>query len=123
MGNVETIDGGPLPIDLENLSHYTGNDPVLTRDVLQIYCDQADIWRAMLAKAATLQAWRDAAHTVKGASRGVGATEVAVLADEAESLTKLGTPDHEQALARLDHGLARAARYAAQLLEDSPIVG
>lgn len=123
MGNVETIDGGPLPIDLENLSHYTGNDPVLTRDVLQIYCDQADVWRDMLAKAATLQAWRDAAHTVKGASRGVGATEVAVLADEAEDLAELGTPDHELVLSRLDQALTRAARYAAQLLEDSPFAG
>lgn len=123
MGNVETIDGGPLPIDLENLSQYTGNDPALTRDVLQIYCDQADIWRAALVNAATLQAWKDAAHTLKGASRGIGANEVAMLAERAEALPALGTPDHNQLLACLDHALTRAARYAAQLLEDSPFVG
>jgi len=123
MGNVETIDGGPLPIDLEHLSHHTASDPALTRDVLQIYCDQTDIWRRSLADAADLQAWKDVAHTLKGASRGVGAGEVAVLADEAEALTELGTPNHEQILARLDRALTRAERYAAQLLEDSPFVG
>ena len=123
MGNLETIDGGPLPIDLEHLSQYTANDPELTRDVLQIYRDQADGWRQQLAKAADLKAWQDAAHTLKGASRGVGANEVAALAEEAERLVDLDGDAREAIYARLDFALTRAVRYAAQLLEDSPFVG
>jgi HPt (histidine-containing phosphotransfer) domain-containing protein len=123
MGNLETIDGGPLPIDLEHLSQYTANDPALTRDVLQIYRDQAEGWLAALGDAADLKAWKDAAHTLKGASRGVGANEVALLAEEAELLPALDVADRDDLYARLERALARATRYAGQLLEDSPFVG
>jgi HPt (histidine-containing phosphotransfer) domain-containing protein len=123
MGNLETIDGGPLPIDLEHLSQYTANDPALTRDVLQIYRDQAARWLADLEGAADLKAWKDAAHTLKGASRGVGATEVAHLAEEAEALAELQGPGREDLYTRIEHAVTRAVRYAAQLLEDSPFVG
>jgi len=123
MGNHETIDGGPLPIDLEHLSQYTANDPALTRDVLKIYRDQADTWLTMLSGAADLKAWRDAAHTLKGASRAVGAREVARLAEEAEGLAAIDDPARADHTSRISHALSRAVRYTAQLLEDSPFVG
>jgi len=119
----QTIDGGPLPIDLEYLSQNTANDPELTRAVLQIFCDQADTYLAAMATAADVGAWQDAAHTMKGASRAVGAREVAQLAEDAEALADLDTPDRATMLDQLEAAMARAKRYAEQLLEDSPFAG
>ncbi len=123
MGNLETIDGGPLPIDLEHLSQYTADDPAVTREVLTLFRDQAEAWLAAMAVATDLQAWRDVAHTMKGAAAGVGAREMAELAKEAEAVSDLDTPERADVLARLEIAIARATRYASQLLEDAPFVG
>lgn len=123
MGSHETVDGGPLPINMEHLSQYTANDPSITRDVLALFRCQAGDWLDALHAAPDLGAWRAAAHKMKGGSRGVGAEELAELAEEAESLDALDGAGQVDLLARLDHATARATRYAAQLLEDSPFVG
>ncbi|MBN4046658.1 Hpt domain-containing protein, partial [bacterium AH-315-P15] len=102
MGNYETIDGGPLPIDLEHLSQYTADDAAVTRDVLTIFRDQAEGWLAAMGEAGDLQAWLDAAHTMKGAARGVGAPEIAQLAKEAEAVSALETPERAEVFARLE---------------------
>jgi len=121
--NYGTIDGGPLPIDLEYLSKNTANDPALTRAVLQIFCDQADTYLGALATAADVTAWQDAAHTLKGASRAVAAREVAQVAEDAEALIDLDTADRGAMLDQLEAAMVRATRYAEQLLEDSPFSG
>ncbi len=119
MGKCETIDGGPLPIDLEHLSQYTADDPAVTRDVLTLFRDQAEVWLAAMGNATDLQGWMDAAHTMKGAAGGVGAPEIAELAIEAESVSGLDTPERADVYARLETAIARATRYASQLLEDT----
>lgn len=123
MGNHETIDGAPLPIDMEHLSTYTANDPVVTREVLALFRDQGEVWITALRQAADLGAWADTVHTMKGASRGVGALELAELAEEAEAVTEIDSPERHEIFARIEQALDRATRYAAQLLEDSPFVG
>jgi len=123
MGKFETIDGGPLPIDLERLTHHTAGDADVARDVLKIFSDQTEVWTAALKSAPSPQAWRDTAHTMKGAARGVGAVELGNLAEEAERVEAFGTADHDDLMARLEHAMARARRYAVQLSEDSPFVG
>ncbi len=121
MSMYEVVDGGLVPIDLEYLSQFTANDPDVTREVLQIYCAQAEGWLGSLAGAADLTAWRDAAHTLKGASRGVGALQVAQLAEGAEGLSALDAPERGEHFAGIEDAVARATRYAAQLLEESPL--
>ncbi len=123
MSTHETVDGGPLPIDLEHLSQYTANDPAITRDVLSIFREQAGEWLQDLREAPDLNSWRGCAHKIKGGARGVGAEELATLAEEAESLDRFDGASHAELLVRLDHAAARATRYAAQLLDDSPFVG
>lgn len=123
MASLDTIDGGPLPIDLECLTHNTVGDADVARDVLQIFRDQAVGWLDTMRTTTDLTVWKETAHTMKGASRGVGAAELGDLAEEAERLGALGGPAHEELLARLDVAIARARTYAAQLCEDGPFVG
>jgi len=91
--------------------------------VLQIYCDQADVWLGALGGAGDMKTWKDAAHTLKGASRGIGANEVGRLAEAAEGLSHIDAPERADHFASLEHEVTRTVRYATQLLEDSPFVG
>jgi HPt (histidine-containing phosphotransfer) domain-containing protein len=73
-------------IDLEHLDRYVAGDRSLRDEILAIFEEQAEMWTKQLDPSAEDQAWRDAAHALKGASRGVGAWEVGHICQEAERL-------------------------------------
>ncbi|MEL6363606.1 MAG: Hpt domain-containing protein [Pseudomonadota bacterium] len=73
-------------IDLEHLEKYVAGDRALRDEVLGIFEQQAELWTRMLDVNAADEAWRDAAHALKGAARGVGAWEVGELCEKAEAL-------------------------------------
>lgn len=73
-------------LDLDHLDRYVAGDPVLRDEILGIFEGQADMWLRTLDPKADDQAWRDAAHSLKGASRGVGAWDVGHICEQAEKL-------------------------------------
>ncbi|MEE9330250.1 MAG: Hpt domain-containing protein [Parvularculaceae bacterium] len=73
-------------IDLNHLDRYVAGDRILRDEILGIFEEQADMWIKMLNPNQEDAAWKDAAHALKGASRGVGAWEVGDLCQQAESL-------------------------------------
>lgn len=73
-------------IDLDHLDRYVAGDRSLRDEVLRIFEDQAEMWIAALDPQAEDGAWRDAAHALKGASRGVGAWGVGEICQAAEGL-------------------------------------
>ena len=73
-------------IDLDHLDRYVAGDRALRDETLAIFEEQAEMWTRMLDPQAEDSAWRDAAHALKGASRGVGAWEVGHLCQEAEGM-------------------------------------
>ena len=73
-------------IDLEHLDRYVAGDLTLRDEILGIFEEQADMWTRMLDPNAADAAWKDAAHALKGASRGVGAWDVGDICAEAEKL-------------------------------------
>ena len=73
-------------IDLDHLDRYVAGDRSLRDEILGIFEEQAEMWTRMLDPAADDGAWRDAAHALKGASRGVGAWEVGHICEGAEKL-------------------------------------
>ena len=73
-------------IDLDHLDRYVAGDRALRDEILGIFETQAEMWTRMLDPAAEDKAWRDAAHALKGASRGVGAWEVGDTCQAAEKL-------------------------------------
>ncbi|MEZ5855759.1 MAG: Hpt domain-containing protein [Hyphomicrobiaceae bacterium] len=73
------------PIDHAYLSRYTMGNSELEAEVLDLFVDQAPEYMMQMRNAATDKAWRDAAHTLKGSARAVGALEVAKCAEEAEA--------------------------------------
>ena len=72
------------PIDRAHLARFTLGDVALEIEVLDLFLGQAPLTLASLADARTDKAWRDAAHTLKGSARAVGAFSVARAAQHAE---------------------------------------
>lgn len=74
------------PIDIAHLQRYTLADRELEAELLSLFQVQAHQYLALLHAAPNLNAWREAAHTLKGSAMAVGAFSVAEAARRAEQL-------------------------------------
>ena len=72
------------PVDLVHLSRFTLGDEKLEREILQLFCVQTGIYLDRLERARDAAGWHQAAHTIKGSARGIGAWAVASAAQCAE---------------------------------------
>jgi len=114
--SAETIERGHPPIDHAHLARYTFGNKALELEVLQLFAEQAPLYLEQLRSAASEKEWRDAAHTIKGSARAVGAMQVGVRAELAEALQ--ASPDtaaRERAIAALEEALDEVRAYAASL--------
>jgi len=104
------------PVDHAHLARYTFGNKALELEVLQLFADQAPEYLRQLRAATTEKAWRDAAHTLKGSARAVGAVRVADKAERAEALR--ASPDRvarARAVTALEEALAEARAHIARL--------
>jgi len=74
------------PVDLEHLSRYTLGELELEREVLELFCSQSQLYVEQLRAANSETDWRNAAHSLKGSARAIGAWGVAQAAERAEAL-------------------------------------
>lgn len=78
-------------VDFDYLKTYMAGDMGIVDEVLSIFQHQAELWSPLLE--ASHEGWRDAAHTIKGAAAGIGATHLAELAALAEKGDQEGAHD------------------------------
>lgn len=96
---------GKNAIDLEHLARYTGGEKELNAEVLRLFDDQIS---RMVAELNGLLAsrdskrWREVAHSIKGAARGVGAFSMGELAASAEPVNPADAPAAKDAVTRLE---------------------
>lgn len=106
-------------LDVAHLERFTGGDPALTEEVLGLFREQVGMWSRMLDPALPDQAWRDAAHTLKGAALGVGAFDLAEACRQAEEAAANGPAQRDLPLARVrlaaDAALADVAAWVHDL--------
>jgi CheY-like chemotaxis protein len=84
------------PVDLTHLATYTDGDAALERELAALFAESCERYAGQMARAEDSHQWRDAAHGLKGAARGIGATEVARLAAFAETLLGRGAEQRRQ---------------------------
>lgn len=84
-------------IDLDHLDLYVAGDDALRDEILAIFETQAEMWAGLLDPSAEDAAWRDAAHALKGAARGVGAWQLGELCARAETMVGLSRRREERA--------------------------
>jgi len=88
-------------IDFAHLARFTAGDADLTEEVLGLFREQVALWLRVLDPAIEDQAWKDAAHTLKGASLGVGAFDLARACEAAEVAALRGPAARDMALAEV----------------------
>ncbi len=105
-------------ISIDHLDRYTGGNFELNQEVLRLFdgqCRDLTAKLESLMKSSDTKAWHDAAHTLKGAARGVGAAAVAEAAAAAEVIG----PSNAATLAavtQLKNASSAALRYIADYL-------
>jgi HPt (histidine-containing phosphotransfer) domain-containing protein len=100
------------PIDWSHLDVYTAGDPVLERELLDLFVATAPDYIARMNAAPHDKSWREAAHGLKGASSAIGARPLAALAGAAERVVPAGAARRET-LQRLESVLAEVRRSIA----------
>jgi HPt (histidine-containing phosphotransfer) domain-containing protein len=104
------------PIDRSHLDQYVFGDRALLDEILTIFIDQASAWIARMDPELCDREWHLAAHTLKGASRGVGAWALGDLAEEAERLVGAGQSERRRAInSKLRDATAAAVAHAREI--------
>jgi len=88
------------PVDLVHLSRYTLGNRSLEHEVLSLFLTQSQLYVQRLKDACEDKQWHDAAHTIKGSAKSIGAWQLARCAEKAETLN--GTARKNGATAILD---------------------
>jgi HPt (histidine-containing phosphotransfer) domain-containing protein len=100
-----------LVLDRAHFDHMTASDRALQIEVLGLFRQQVEAWRARLASG---EGWREAAHTLKGSARGIGLNALAAACEAAENAPEA---DRLPALADVHRALGAALgeleRFAA----------
>jgi HPt (histidine-containing phosphotransfer) domain-containing protein len=87
-------------VDFAYLERYAGGDAALVEKVLGLFREQAQMWTRLLDATAPAEAWRDAAHSLKGSALAIGAY---ALADECEAAETSAGADLGQRTVLLGH--------------------
>ena len=102
----------PAPIDHAYLSRYTMGNAELEKEVLNLFAGQAPEYLKQIHEAQTDKEWRDAAHTLKGSARAVGALDVAKCAERAEAAARSGDrAERQKAIVEAERALEIACAY------------
>lgn len=101
---------GPRVLDRVHLAQYSGGDAALEAELFALLDAQIEACTGRMARAVPGedQVWRDAAHTLKGAARGVGAMQLGEACAAAESRP------HDAAALEAVMSAAGAARAAME---------
>lgn len=101
-------------VDFAYLENFAAGDQNLVSEVLSMFREQAQMWTPLLDEGSV--GWRDALHTIKGASRGVGAFTLGMACEHAE---KEGAGALPTVHAALDATLMDIAAYQHEQLLQS----
>lgn len=102
-------------VDFTVLERMTGGDDAVTMEVLDLFMDQTRLWTPLLDVAH--EGWRDALHTLRGASAGIGASLLAEVCLQVEGLASSeAAPGLQRVLSALNQALADVAAYRHGLM-------
>jgi HPt (histidine-containing phosphotransfer) domain-containing protein len=120
---VEEVARVSVAIDFSHLDLYVQGDRDLLDEILVIFEEQAEILKSALDPAASDDEWRNAAHKLKGASRGVGAFALGEVAEAAEALIgpHARMKEARRALLPILHDRIDAAVDHARLMRDGKL--
>jgi HPt (histidine-containing phosphotransfer) domain-containing protein len=96
-------------IDFNHLDSYTAGDQELIHEVLRLFKGQVGQLVGMLHSTTDAKTWRETAHGIKGAARGIGAWKAADCAAAVEKADFANTVARTAALSALTAAFADVA--------------
>lgn len=115
-----TQDAGARPVDLVHLSRHTLGNRDLEREVLRLFHKQSLIYLERMRSSRTAHDWLEAAHTIKGSARGIGAWGVVSSAEKAEAMMKKpGKKPNKSMAESLAGSIYEANTFIEEVLADS----
>ena len=108
-----TFDDSPV-LDLEHLSRQTAGDRALEGELLALFEAQCARLRPLLAAGPSPAERADAAHTLKGSARAIGAWPLAAAADRLEAALLAGGPEPTALMAAFDAVVDTTRQTAAE---------
>jgi len=119
VGEEENDPTSRRPVDLVHLAKYTLGNRSAEREILELFSRQSDLYFERLRSAETDKAWLEAAHTILGSARGVGAWQVAKCAAAIQKHETLpAEADRDKVLSALQARIAEAKAFIGDLLKD-----
>lgn len=106
-------------VDLEHLAKYTGGERALNEEILRLFDGQITNMMAELnglVAGQDTKRWREIAHTIKGAARGVGAFGMGEAAAKAEPVNPANGTEAQAALQKLEHEAQTVRAFIATYL-------
>jgi HPt (histidine-containing phosphotransfer) domain-containing protein len=98
--------------DIFHLRRFTLGDRRLELEILNLFIEQTPRTIAALERASTDRDWANAAHTLKGSARAVGAWRLAKIAEGAEHLAAISDREaRDRVLANLQQAAAEARSH------------
>jgi HPt (histidine-containing phosphotransfer) domain-containing protein len=110
-------------VDFGHLERYAGGDMALVEEVLGLFREQAGMWARLLDPSAPEEAWRDAAHSLKGSALGVGAFALAGECEAAERAAGMGLGERTVLVEHMKTALDAALSDVAAYLHERTIRG
>ncbi len=112
--------GSDRPVDLVHLARYTMGNRDLEQEVLSLFAKQSVIYLDRLRQAADERTWQEAAHTLKGSARGIGAWQIAEFVVAVEELSFASTKnDKAGKIEELARSVDEANAFIVDLLQDA----
>jgi HPt (histidine-containing phosphotransfer) domain-containing protein len=108
----ESRESAPI-IDRGHLDRMTAGDQALTLEVLGLFRQQMARWNKLLQPDTANEDWGDAAHSLKGAARGIGAWALGVVCAQAEAASRVGPLSRDQ----------KRAFYEAMTIQMQEVMG
>ncbi len=100
--------GRVIDVDFSLLEQQLAGDRAIVREVLALFSEHARAVLPQLDPRGSADAWRKAAHGLRGAALGIGANALAKACNDAEEAPHASPKDKEAARARIAECLGAA---------------
>ncbi|HOV04958.1 MAG TPA: Hpt domain-containing protein [Kaistiaceae bacterium] len=105
------------PIDLVHLSRHSLGNRELEQEILRLFVRQSALYLERLKVATTARARAEAAHTIKGSAKGIGAWRVARLAEAVENPPAADYAMAIELMGDLEAAVAEANAYIDAIID------
>jgi len=117
----EAVDTNRFSLDLSLLDSFTGGDPAVRKEFIDLYLEQSEQNIVSLRDNCLdghNETWSETAHQLKGASANVGATELSKLCADGQNMIDGTQKEREELFAKIEDNFLNVKEYLLKVVAD-----